>query len=199
MIRLAGRRTQLWGRVCWWEWRGERWRADFWSQVSPNQIVIRWRQLEECAANSPSTGHVTFGVAYLRERFERAGRSGERDTSIYVVCIIYFIHTPWFDLIQKQEYGFVSIPCNQTVWLSVAFPSGQTRLHLLVTMSTAGDTFLSVSSHKVGQLVCRRVGVFFLTNEGVSWFKSWNKIRFCHSKDLPTVTWCPCSLSFGKK
>lgn len=66
MIRLAGRRMQLWRRVGWWE---RRWRVGLWSQVSSNQIVTRWWQLEEYTANSPNAGHMTLGLTLLPEQF----------------------------------------------------------------------------------------------------------------------------------
>lgn len=69
MIRLTGKRMKLWRWVGWWKSRDERWRASLWSWVSPNQISMRWWQLEECTSYSLNTGHMTLGLRYLLEQF----------------------------------------------------------------------------------------------------------------------------------
>ncbi len=59
MIRLTGRRIQLWRRAVLLREEEEEERGGepaFGVRLPPNQIFMRWWQLEECTANSPNTG-----------------------------------------------------------------------------------------------------------------------------------------------
>lgn len=127
MIRLTGRRMQLRRRAGWREKREERWRAGFWSRVSPNRYGMRWWQLEECTADSPNAGHMTFGLACPPEQFERSGWSGERKTSIYNVRIIYCRCTHHDSIPFPIRTACVCrnmslLPWSQTAWPVCGFP-----------------------------------------------------------------------------
>lgn len=97
----------------------------------------------------PLTG-VTWplGSFTFQSNFNSLGGQA-REKCLSIMCVSYTVYAH-YDFMSFRSSSvcrntrFVTAPWNQTVWLRVAFPSGQTRLHLPATMSTASDTFLSV-------------------------------------------------------
>lgn len=144
MIRLTGRKMQLWRRVG-WKRDGESpfgvmflWTRSLWGDDS-------WRN----APLIPLTG-VTWPLGSLTFESNLNSLGGQaREKCPSIMCVSYTVYAHYDFMSFRsgsicRNMGFVTAPWNQTVWLHVAFPSGQTRLHLPATMSTASDTFLSV-------------------------------------------------------
>lgn len=57
---------------------GVGWRAGCGVSFPPDQILMKWWQLEERTTNSLNAGHMTYGLGYLLEHFEWSWWSWER-------------------------------------------------------------------------------------------------------------------------
>lgn len=94
MIRLAGRRMQLWGRVCWWEWRGGSGKPTFGVGFLPTRSLLgddSWR-------NAPliPQARVTWPSGSLTFKSDLNGLGGQwseiRPFILRVSCTLYAHH-----------------------------------------------------------------------------------------------------------